>query len=151
MASSSIADHYHYNHLTSRIMWPFSECFREPENINSILPNELLVRIFNLVDEVPRRAHKPRTKTSLAVPMRLTCRRWNKLLSDASNRLKLARIRRIPIGVMKISQLDKSYGIFMIDSTDEELISRIMKGKDYYWGSEENKDKAIPTIRSKNL
>lgn len=39
----------------------------------------------------------------------------------------------------------------MIDSTDEELISRIMKGKDYYWGSEENKDKAIPTIRSKNL
>lgn len=127
-------------------------------------------------------AQKSGTKTSLALPMRLTCRRLNKLLSNSSNRSKLARIRRIPIGVMRITQviffwflgvfvvsrqgqifarkrqkikknekkfqLDKSYGIFMIDSTDDEFITRIMKGKDYYWRSEDNNDNVIPTIRT---
>ncbi|KAF8367348.1 hypothetical protein PRIPAC_85177 [Pristionchus pacificus] len=97
--------------------------YREAKNINSILPNELLVRIFKLVDHKSDRNAKMRA--FLAV--RLTCRKWNELVGKS-------RIR-IPIGLMRIAQVDHSYGIFMVDSTGEELIAELMENENhlYYW------------------
>lgn len=89
--------------------------------------------------------------------VRLTCRKWNELVGKS-------RIR-IPIGLMRIAQVwscifgkatrdhvyvcfpilcnaiqlrlqvDHSYGIFMVDSTGEELIAELMENENhlYYW------------------